>query len=193
MSHQNNIGSATSNANSLSLREVGETKESWKVADAIEYALLKENAKVNRNKMTEAESVFWSLARGSGLGEKCRRQYIIGRYIVDFFFRKSMLIVELDGGYHRPRPQQESVDYPLKEDLQPKQLTGEILVDMANTAHLNSVERSDGWINDSGQIERDKQRQDWLESIGYTVLRFTNEQVLFDAENVIKIVKQNLL
>ena len=26
--------------------------------------------------MTEAESAFWSFAKGSGLGEKCRRQYI---------------------------------------------------------------------------------------------------------------------
>ena len=72
----------------------------------MEYGLLKENAKVNRNNMTEAESAFWSLAKGSGLGEKCRRQYIIGEYIVDFFFRKSMLIVELDGGYHFTEEQQ---------------------------------------------------------------------------------------
>ena len=76
------------------------------VADTMEYELLKENAKANRNNMTEAESAFWSLAKGSGLGEKCRRQYIIGEYIVDFFFRKSMLIVELDGGYHFTEEQQ---------------------------------------------------------------------------------------
>ena len=76
------------------------------VADTMEYGLLKENAKANRNNMTEAESAFWSLAKGSGLGEKCRRQYIIGEYIVDFFFRKSMLIVELDGGYHFTEEQQ---------------------------------------------------------------------------------------
>ena len=78
----------------------------WMVADTMEYELLKENAKANRNNMTEAESAFWSLAKGSGLGEKCRRQYIIGEYIVDFFFRKSMLIVELDGGYHFTEEQQ---------------------------------------------------------------------------------------
>lgn len=78
----------------------------WMVADTMEYGLLKDNAKVNRNNMTEAESAFWSLAKGSGLGEKCRRQYIIGEYIVDFFFRKSMLIVELDGGYHFTEEQQ---------------------------------------------------------------------------------------
>ena len=46
------------------------------------------------------------MAKGSGLGEKCRRQYVIGDYIVDFFFRKSMLIVEIDGGYHTTKEQQ---------------------------------------------------------------------------------------
>ena len=111
----------------------------WMVADTMEYGLLKENAKANRNNMTEAESAFWSLAKGSGLGEKCRRQYIIGEYIVDFFFRKSMLIVELDGGYHFTEEQQ-------KEDTI---------------------------------------RQDWLEHMGYKVLRSTNEQILFDTDNVI--------
>ena len=118
----------------------------WMVADTMEYELLKENAKANRNNMTEAESAFWSRAKGSGLGEKCRRQYIIGEYIVDFFFRKSMLIVELDGGYHFTEEQQ-------KEDAI---------------------------------------RQDWLEHMGYKVLRFTNEQILFDTDNVISKIKFNL-
>lgn len=116
------------------------------VADTIEYGQLKENARSNRNNQTEAESVFWMIAKGSGLGEKCRRQYIIGEYIVDFFFRKSMLIVELDGGYHFTEEQQ-------KED---------------------SI------------------RQDWLEHMGYKVLRFTNEEVLFNTESVISKIKLNL-
>ena len=118
----------------------------WMVADTMEYGLLKDNSKANRNNMTEAESAFWSLAKGSGLGEKCRRQYINGEYIVDFFFRKSMLIVELDGGYHFTEEQQ-------KEDAI---------------------------------------RQDWLEHMGYKVLRFTNEEVLFNTENVISKIKFNL-
>lgn len=49
----------------------------WHTADVLEYGLLKENAKVNRGKMTEAEAVFWNIAKGNGLGQKCRRQYII--------------------------------------------------------------------------------------------------------------------
>ena len=114
-------------------------------ADVIEYGILKENAKVNRNEMTKAESLFGSVAKASGLGQKCRRQYIIGQYIVDFFFRNSLLIVELDGEYHFTKEQQEA----------------------------ESI------------------RQMWLEQQGYKVLRFKNEEVLYNMENVINKIINN--
>ncbi len=120
--------------------------KAWQVADTIEYGLLKANAKANRKEPTEAESFFWNLAKSNGLGEKCRRQYIIGEYIVDFLFRKSLLIVEIDGGYHMTEKQQE----------------------------LDTV------------------RQKWLEDKGYTVLRFTNEQVLYDTDTTINKIKEKL-
>ena len=82
-------------------------KQNWQVTDPLDYELLKVNAKENRRNMTDAESIFWQMAKGSGLGEKCRRQYVIGDYIVDFFFRKSMLIIEIDGGYHTTKEQQQ--------------------------------------------------------------------------------------
>ena len=118
----------------------------WQIADVVEYSILKANAQENRKKMTEAESAFWQIAKCSGLGEKCRRQYIIGDYIVDFFFRKSMVIIEIDGGYHDTEEQQ----------------------------------------------EKDSIRQEWLEKNGYTVLRFTNDQILFDTEKSVNIIKQHL-
>ena len=118
----------------------------WQVADTIDYGILKENARANRRNMTEAESIFWSLAKSSGLGEKCRRQYIIGDYIVDFFFRQSKLIIELDGGYHFSPEQQQA----------------------------------------------DAIRQNWLEQMGYRVLRFKNGEVISDTDNVISKIKQNL-
>ena len=118
----------------------------WQTADAFEYELLKQNARHNRHWMTEAESAFWSQVRCSALGEKCRRQYVIGEYIVDFFFRRSMLVIELDGGYHSA-PEQQMLD---------------------------------------------AERQQWLVSQGYRVIRFSNEQVLFDIEHTIETVKINL-
>lgn len=75
-------------------------------ADPTEYGLLKENAKANRKSMTEAESVFWSLVKGSALGQRCLRQHVIGDYIVDFLFRRSKVVVEIDGGYHFTAEQQ---------------------------------------------------------------------------------------
>ena len=116
------------------------------MADLLEYPLLKNNAKANRQAMTEAESMFWSVAKSNGMGQKCRRQYIIGTYIVDFFFRSSMLVVEIDGGYHFTAQQQ----------------------------------------------AEDSIRQNYLEKRGCKVLRFTNEEVLCDINNVIETIKKNL-
>jgi len=115
-------------------------------ADLTEYGLLKENAKANRKNMTEAESVFWSLVKGSALGQKCLRQHIIGDYIVDFLFRRSKVVVEIDGGYHFTAEQQKD----------------------------------------------DAQRTEWLENKGYKVIRFTNEQVLFETDKVISVLKEKI-
>ncbi len=115
-------------------------------ADPTEYELLKENAKNNRKNMTEAESVFWSLVKGNSFGQRCLRQHIIGDYIVDFLFRKSKLIVEIDGGYHQTIEQQED----------------------------------------------DAIRTRQLEQKRYRLIRFTNEQILMDTENVINQLKVSL-
>ena len=118
----------------------------WMTADPTEYGLLKENARDNRKNMTEAESIFWSLVKGGSLGQRCLRQHIIGDYIVDFLFRKSKVIVEIDGGYHFTEKQQTD----------------------------------------------DAVRTDWLEQQGYKVIRFTNEQVLCDTDNVINELRKVL-
>ena len=115
-------------------------------ADPIEYALLKNNAKNNRESMTEAEKVFWTLVKGNAFGERCLRQHVIGDYIVDFLFRRSRLVVEIDGGYHSTREQQE----------------------------LDSL------------------RTGWLEEMGFSVIRFTNEQVLFDTDNTMNKLRVQL-
>lgn len=114
--------------------------------DPMEYELLKVNARENRKNMTEVESVFWQIVKGKALGERCLRQHIIGDYIVDFLFRKSKVIIEIDGGYHFTKEQQEN----------------------------------------------DAIRQKWLESQGYKVLRFTNEQVLMDTDKTIDAIKDEL-
>ncbi len=61
-------------------------------------------------------------------------------------FRRSKIVVEIDGGYHQTQEQQ------VLDDL----------------------------------------RTEWLESKGYKVVRFTNEQVLFDTENMINQLKEKI-
>ena len=93
---------------SQSREDLGGSRSAWMTADPTEYELLKENARSNRKNMTEAESVFWSLVKGSALGQRCLKQHIIGDYVVDFLFRKSKVIVEIDGGYHFTAEQQKA-------------------------------------------------------------------------------------
>ena len=128
------------------LPKQGGFRRVWMTADPTEYGLLKENAKANRKSMTEAESVFWSLVKGSALGQRCLRQHVIGDYIVDFLFCRSKVVVEIDGGYHFTAEQQQD----------------------------------------------DAQRSEWLERKGYKVIRFTNEQVLFETDQVISVLKEKI-
>ena len=54
-----------------------------------------------RNNATAAEAILWKhLQRRQILGKKFRRQYSIGRYIVDFFCVEYDIGVELDGAPH---------------------------------------------------------------------------------------------
>ena len=112
----------------------------YKTAYPDRYLILRAFARENRKNMTLAESVLWEELRFGYLGHKFLRQHIIGDYIVDFLCRDDGLIIEVDGGYHSERSQQEN----------------------------------------------DEERTAWLESQGYSVIRFSNEEILHDIESVLK-------
>jgi len=60
-----------------------------------------ENARHLRRAATDAERRLWSALRDRRLeGYRYRRQYPIGRFIVDFACTQHRLIVEADGGQH---------------------------------------------------------------------------------------------
>src|SRR5215813_6196461 len=62
---------------------------------------LKARRRELRNNPTAAEAILWRyLQRRQLLRKKFRRQYSIGRYIVDFFCVDCDLAVELDGAPH---------------------------------------------------------------------------------------------
>ena len=74
------------------------------------------------------------------MGVDFLRQHVIGDYIADFVSRHDGLVIEVDGGYHAERQQQE----------------------------------------DDAIRERD------LEQMGFHVMRFTNEEVLYDIDHVLQ-------
>ena len=89
----------------------GELEAAWnkfKTAHPFNYEILKENAKENRKHQTEAEAALWEVLRANQLGEKFRRQHIIGDFIVDFVALNSKLIIEVDGAYHNDAEQMEA-------------------------------------------------------------------------------------
>jgi len=54
-----------------------------------------------RRNMPPAESILWLHLRNKRLdGSKFRRQYSIGKYVVDFYCPKARLVIEIDGPTH---------------------------------------------------------------------------------------------
>ncbi len=100
---------------------------------------LKELASEMRRQPTKAEACLWyQVLKGEGTGYKFIRQRPVLNYIVDFFSKELMLVIEVDGYSH----------------------------------HFDEV-----W-------ERDLIRQQHLEEVGFTVLRFSDEEVMNSIENV---------
>ncbi len=49
----------------------------------------------------------------------------------------------------------------------------------------------DGWVHqEEYQKEYDERRQFWLEERGYMIIRFLNDEVLFERDSVIEKIKQ---
>ena len=147
----------------------------WKSANPDRYELLKAFAKENRQFMTEAERTLWMRLRGNVLGHKFLRQHIIGDYIVDFLCRDSLVIIEVDGGYHKER--QFLYKYPHTDSLMPNKI-------------LPMQGGMEGLVRN--QVEEDRIRQEWLESVGYKVVRFTNEQILHNIDYVLATIKTTI-
>lgn len=60
-------------------------------------------SKNNRKNYTEAEKIFWRIVGKNKLGYRFLRQKPIGRFIADFYCSKLLLVIEIDGDYHRER------------------------------------------------------------------------------------------
>ena len=64
---------------------------------------LKWAARKNRKKETNAEDILWQVLRNKKLGYKFTRQKPVGRFIVDFYSSKLLLVIEIDGSSHNEK------------------------------------------------------------------------------------------
>ena len=64
---------------------------------------LKQLSIKNRRSPTEAEYIMWQFLRKNNYGYKFVRQKPIFRFIVDFYCRKLLLVIEIDGNSHDER------------------------------------------------------------------------------------------
>jgi very-short-patch-repair endonuclease len=97
-----------------------------------------------RNHATRAErTLWWNLKGNQLLGFKFRRQYGVGRYVLDFYCPELRLAIEVDGPIH---------EFP-------------------------------------EAVRRDRKRQKEIERHGIRFLRFTNDQVLGNVQNVVLVIE----
>ncbi|MFA6429197.1 MAG: endonuclease domain-containing protein [Patescibacteria group bacterium] len=59
-----------------------------------------ERRRVLRKTQTETEAFLWDRLRGGRCGVRFRRQYGVGKYVVDFYAPKARLVIEIDGDIH---------------------------------------------------------------------------------------------
>jgi very-short-patch-repair endonuclease len=71
----------------------------------------RDNAKLLRIGMTDAEQCLWSRLRAQQLGAKFRRQHPIGSYVLDFACLMPKLAIEVDGSQHL-----DQVEYDQRRD-----------------------------------------------------------------------------
>ena len=69
---------------------------------------------------------------------------------------------------------------------------GDYIVDFICLKQRLIIEIDGGYHNGIVQQQEDRIRQNWLESMGYKVIRFTNEDVFYHIETVISTIKDNI-
>ena len=71
-------------------------------------------------------------------------------------------------------------------------IIGEFIADFVCLPAMLVIELDGGYHQLPEQQVSDEQRQQWLESNGFKVIRFTNEEIIGDIDKVIRIIKRNL-
>ncbi len=80
----------------------------------------------------------------------------------------------------------------LGQPFRRQHIIGDYIADFICIPSKLIIEIDGGYHQLPEQQVSDEQRQEWLESRGFTVIRFTNEEVINDIENVLETIEQNL-
>ena|SRR6056297_3223976 len=109
---------------------------------------LKEKAKILRKQSTLAEVILWNYLKGKKLrGYKFIRQKPIDNYIVDFFCKELMLVIEIDGHTHGEKIEKDHIRQSKLENMGVNFLR---FRDSDVKKHINEVlERIGDWIDNN--------------------------------------------
>ena len=71
-------------------------------------------------------------------------------------------------------------------------IIGQYIVDFVSLEKALVIEVDGGYHSEPHQIADDQERQRWLEQHGFRVIRFTNEEVVFNIKSTINLIKSYL-
>ena len=149
---------------------------------------MKEFSRAMRKNPTEAENKLWQELRSKKLGFGFRRQFVIdSKYIADFVCLEKRLIIECDGGQHA------TINTP--PQTPPARggaySTSPSLAEGLTSTHSPSLVEGDkggGYDINHPDIERNF----YLESQNFRILRFWNNEILENLEGVLSVIKEAL-
>ena len=71
-------------------------------------------------------------------------------------------------------------------------IIGQYIVDFVSLEKALVIEVDGGYHSEPHQIADDQERQRWLEQHGFRVIRFTNEEVVFNIKSTINLIRSYL-
>ncbi|MGX2982892.1 type ISP restriction/modification enzyme [Helicobacter sp. 23-1045] len=174
---------------------MGKTKKTPNHRQLAPY--MKEFSRQMRKNPTDAENKLWQELRNKKLGFGFRRQFVIdSKYIADFVCLEKRLIIECDGGQHAKIP-----DLLLQDSTPPlppparggEQENGKKALPCEVESNLSPIPCGGGLgVGKDSLNHPDIQRDFYLESQNFRILRFWNNEILENLEGVLYVIKETL-
>ena len=149
---------------------------------------MKEFSRAMRKNPTQAENKLWQELRSKKLGFGFRRQFVIdSKYIADFVCLEKRLIIECDGGQHATinTPPQTPPARGGAYSTSPSFAEG---LTSTHSPSLAEGDKGGGYDINHPDIERNF----YLESQNFRILRFWNNEILENLESVLSVIKEAL-